>query len=75
MGHDHNHHGHHHHAPETFNKAFAIAVILNLVYTILEAAFAVHANSASLLADAGHNLADVLGFSARLGRELALNTP
>jgi cobalt-zinc-cadmium efflux system protein len=58
----HNHHGHHHHhAPQRINTVFATAVICNLVYTILQAGFAVHAHSMSLLADAGHNFGDVLG--------------
>jgi len=60
--HDHDHgHGHHHHGPANYNKAFAIAVFANLGFTILEAVYALAANSMSLLADAGHNLGDVLG--------------
>lgn len=58
-GHGHGHH-HHHEIPATFNLAFGIAVGLNLSFTLLEAIFAFVANSMSLLADAGHNLADVL---------------
>ncbi len=54
--------GHHHHAePTQFNVAFIIAIILNLGFVIIEALYAYNANSTSLLADAGHNLADVLG--------------
>lgn len=65
MGHHHHHdhshgHGHHHH-PQSFTMAFALAVGLNLAFTIIEAIYALIANSMSLLADAGHNLADVLG--------------
>lgn len=61
-GHDHSHgHGHHHHAPETFNLAFGLAIGLNLAFTLIEAGYAFMANSMSLLADAGHNLGDVLG--------------
>jgi len=41
--------------------SFIIAVSANLGFTILEAVYAVIADSASLLADAGHNLSDVLG--------------
>jgi cobalt-zinc-cadmium efflux system protein len=58
--HDHSHAGHSH-APATFNKAFAVAASLNFAFVLLEAFYAVLANSMSLLADAGHNLADVLG--------------
>lgn len=59
--HDHKHHGHHHHLPDKLNFAFAIAVAFNLGFTVLEAGYAIFANSMSLLADAGHNLGDVLG--------------
>lgn len=58
------HHGHAHshaHAPPDFSRAFAIGVALNLGYVALEAAFGLIAGSLALLADAGHNLSDVLG--------------
>lgn len=58
--HDH-HHPDHHHSITTFNKAFAIAVILNLVFTVIEATYGILTNSMGLLADATHNLSDVLG--------------
>lgn len=55
-------HGHHHHAhgPANYNRAFAIGTALNLGFVLVEAAFGVIANSVALLADAGHNLSDVL---------------
>lgn len=60
--HDHSHgHSHAHHAPDTFNLAFGLAVGLNLAFTCIEAIYAILAHSMSLLADAGHNLGDVLG--------------
>jgi cobalt-zinc-cadmium efflux system protein len=62
--HDHGHgHGHHHHheVPSNITKSFAIAVLLNLIFVVVEVLYALHANSSSLLADAGHNLGDVLG--------------
>lgn len=58
--HDHSHHGHHH-APTQFNFAFILAIVLNGLFVIAEAFYAYQANSMSLLADAGHNLGDVLG--------------
>lgn len=65
MGHHHHHghHGHDHHHDEvkSFNKAFAIAIILTLGYTFTEAVYGVMAHSMSLLADAAHNLGDGLG--------------
>ena len=63
--HDHGHthsHGHHHsHAPADFNRAFAVGVVLNTGFVLVEAAYGFLANSLALLADAGHNLGDVLG--------------
>lgn len=59
----HNHsHGHSHAEHfDTHNKAFAIAVFLNLGFVVIEAVYGVMAGSLALLADAGHNLSDVLG--------------
>lgn len=61
--HSHGHgHGHSHHdSARSFNSAFAIAVTLTLAYAVSEAGYAFFANSMSLLADAVHNLGDVLG--------------
>lgn len=52
---------HHHHAPANYNRAFAIGVALNAVYIAVEAGFGFAFGSLALLADAGHNLSDVLG--------------
>ncbi|HEX4963214.1 MAG TPA: cation diffusion facilitator family transporter [Thermoanaerobaculia bacterium] len=61
-GHVHHHAGHSHsHAPASFGRAFAIGVGLNLAFVVLEATWGVISHSLSLLADAGHNLSDVLG--------------
>ncbi|HEX6603687.1 MAG TPA: cation diffusion facilitator family transporter [Sphingomicrobium sp.] len=55
-------HGHgHSHAPTDFGRAFAIGIGLNLAFVAAETVFGFVANSMSLLADAGHNLSDVLG--------------
>jgi cobalt-zinc-cadmium efflux system protein len=55
-------HGHaHSHAPVDFGRAFAIGISLNLAFVAAETDFGFLANSMSLLADAGHNLSDVLG--------------
>ena len=58
--HDHAAHGHSH-APASFGRAFAIGTALNLGFVAVEAAYGVIAGSMALLADAGHNLSDVLG--------------
>jgi cobalt-zinc-cadmium efflux system protein len=62
-GHDHGgHQGHgHHHGPASYDRAFAIGVALNAGFVAAEVVFGLAANSMSLLADAAHNLGDVLG--------------
>ena len=62
MGHHHHHHGHGcEHGRPDYNRAFAIGVALNVIYVGVEAVFGVLVDSLALLADAGHNLSDVLG--------------
>ena len=56
--------GGHVHAPVAFGRAFAIWIGLNLVYVAAEAFYAIAAHSLALLADAGHNLGDVLALLA-----------
>ena len=60
-GHSHDHGHSHSHAPADFNRAFAIGVALNTGFVVVEVAYGFMANSLALLADAGHNLGDVLG--------------
>lgn len=52
---------HHHHAPPDYNRAFAVGVVLNVGFVIVEAVYGVMSDSLALLTDAGHNLSDVLG--------------
>lgn len=74
--HGHDHHGHHHMpATQAINKAFAWSVILNLGFTIAEIIYALLANSMSLLADAGHNLSDVIGLLFAWGANWLLTRP
>lgn len=66
MPHDHGHsHAHDHaghaHAPASFGRAFAIGIALNTIYVVIEGAYGIVSDSMALLADAGHNLSDVLG--------------
>lgn len=73
MSHSHDHHDHsaaghsghshagHAHAPANFGPAFLIGIGLNTGFVIIEAVFGWLGNSVALLADAGHNLSDVLG--------------
>lgn len=67
--HDHGHsHGHGHaHAPADFGRAFLIGTVLNVGFVIVEAGYGIAANSMALVADAGHNLSDVLGLLVAWG--------
>lgn len=51
----------HSHTPANFGRAFAIGIGLNLAFVILEATYGLWAGSIALVADAGHNVSDVLG--------------
>ena len=60
--------GHHHdHGPVSFDSAFAIGIGLNLAFVLVEAGFGLFAHSLALVADAGHNLSDVLGLGLAWG--------
>jgi cobalt-zinc-cadmium efflux system protein len=61
--HHHHHHDHHHdHAPTgEYDRAFAVGTVLNLGFVAAGVGFGLAANSMALLADAAHNLSDVLG--------------
>lgn len=63
----HHHHDHQHRAAATHDGAFAIGIALNLAYVVVEAGFGLIAGSLALLADAGHNLSDVLGLALAWG--------
>jgi cobalt-zinc-cadmium efflux system protein len=59
-GHHHHHDGHHH-GPGRYDGAFAIGVTLNSALVAAQIAVGFIAGSMALLADAVHNLGDVLG--------------
>jgi cobalt-zinc-cadmium efflux system protein len=58
MGH---HHGGLHHGATSHGRSFALAIGLNIVFVVTEFTYGVIAESTALMADAGHNLSDVLG--------------
>lgn len=58
--HDHGHHAHSH-AGQNFNTSFTVAVGLNTAFVVIEFFYGFWAQSTALMADAGHNLSDVLG--------------
>ena len=69
------HHHHHHEVPD-FGRAFAVGIVLNGAFVVVEATFGFLADSLSLLADAGHNLSDTLGLLlAWIGTVLAKRNP
>lgn len=55
-----NHHHHHDHEVKNYDRAFAVGIFLNVVFVAVEAGYGFVAGSLALLADAGHNLSDVL---------------
>jgi len=70
-GHTHDHSGAHVHAPASFGKAFAIGITLNTALVVAQAVYGYLGNSTALLADAGHNLSDVLGLVLAWGASVA----
>ena len=71
--HDHGHghhghsHGHHHALPANHGRAFALAIGINTLFVAIEFVYGFIANSTALMADAGHNLSDVLGLALAWG--------
>ena len=75
-GHGHGHsHGHHHPPPSSHGKAFALAVTLNALFVVAETAASFVSGSTALLADAGHNLGDVLSLLLAWGASVLAARP
>ena len=70
----HDHHGHHH-APKDFGNAFIFAIVLNSLFVVVEATFGFLYGSMALVADAGHNLSDVLALMLAWGANYAAKRP
>ncbi len=81
LPHSHSHGGHHHHGhahgahATDFGWAFAIGITLNLGFVGVETVYGFAANSMALLADAGHNLSDVLGLAAAWAAAILAKRP
>ena len=74
-GHKHPEHGHSH-GPASYGTAFAIGICLNTAFVLIEAGYGIASNSVALIADAGHNLSDVLGLAvAWIAAVLATRPP
>lgn len=72
-------HAGHAHAPASFGRAFAIGITLNAAYVGAQLFYGLAAHSVALLADAVHNLGDVLGLvlawvAMRLAKRLPTRT-
>lgn len=69
----------HSHSPSQgikYGKAFAIGIVLNIVFIVVEVIYGLSANSSALLADAGHNASDVLSLFFAWGAAwIALKKP
>jgi cobalt-zinc-cadmium efflux system protein len=80
-GHDHDHgcdgglFHHHHHEVADYNRAFAIGTALNSLFVGIEAGYGWIAGSMALIADAGHNLSDVLGLLLAWGAHYLAQKP
>ncbi len=76
-GHAHGHsHGHgHSHAPASYGRAFAIGIVLNSVFVGIEAVYGFLSGSMALVADAGHNLSDVLSLVIAWGASVMTARP
>ena len=76
--HGHGHTGHsagHSHAQADHGRAFAIGVVLNSAFVIVEAVYGYLAGSMALIADAGHNLSDVLALLLAWAASIAAKRP
>jgi cobalt-zinc-cadmium efflux system protein len=65
----------HQHGPAAYDGAFALGVVLNLAFVVTEAVFGVVASSTALLADAAHNLSDVVGLLLAWGASYLSRRP
>ena len=74
MSHPHSHEHGHNHQVKDFNKAFSIGIALNIAYIVVEVIYGVLSNSMALIADAGHNLSDVLGLLLAWGASYLAKT-
>ena len=60
-------HTHHHHEVNNYNRSFAIGIALNVIFVIIEVSYGLLADSLALIADAGHNLSDVMSLMLAWG--------
>jgi cobalt-zinc-cadmium efflux system protein len=68
-------HGEHSRSPKSFGMAFAVGVTLNFAFVVLEVVFGIFAHSLALVADAGHNMGDVLGLVLAWAASVLMKLP
>lgn len=69
-GHSHSHSHRHHDHTNKQGRTFALAIILNAAFVLMEFSYGFIANSTALMADAGHNLSDILGLVLAWGASI-----
>ncbi len=63
-GHEHGHaHGHHHGPVDTGDWRYLVGLLVNLAFVACEFTAGIISGSTALMADAGHNLSDVMGLA------------
>ena len=65
----------HRHSVNNYNRSFAIGVALNIIFVAVEASYGILSGSLALIADAGHNLGDVLGLLLAWGASVMATKP
>jgi len=60
----------HNHNVINYNHSFAIGITLNIIFVIIEVIYGITADSMALIADAGHNLSDVISLLLAWGANI-----
>lgn len=66
---------HNHQHQTSYNRSFALGVLLNVIFVAIEVVYGISAHSMALIADAGHNLSDVLSLLLAWGATLLATRP
>jgi cobalt-zinc-cadmium efflux system protein len=69
------HHHVHDEGPIHLSRAFRLALLLNIVYVVIQVSFGIWGRSIALVADAGHNLGDVLSLLLAWGAHYLSRRP
>jgi cobalt-zinc-cadmium efflux system protein len=72
---DADHHQQHAREVLNFDRAFAVGIGVNAAFVLVEIVYGIIGNSVALVADAGHNLSDVLGLLIAWGAAVLTRRP